>query len=491
MTILYLRLPSRPAASASAGASADIAEHDSFLAAGIEASDSLPQPDTLACRYAAVADSGAIEQQGEARLEELAGLVTRCSRVVLLVAASDVTLLNIVVPPMSAARLRAALPNLIEDQLIGDAAECAFVAGPAVNGRRTVAVVAHDWLAAWSQRLRSMGASQLTALPAQLCLPWASPAADGATGTPPDAVGEQAEARQVTAAAISIHVHAMELSLRLSSTDGLGLTIVAPVSATEPSVTATAADVLDALMALVPGRRVMALVPAQEQALFEFLLRERQAAQASGTPAKPDTALAPTVDFIADSWTPWIAGAATVRLDLLAGLGRASSSRFDWRPWRWPAVLAALLLLVNAGALNYEWWRLSREAATLRGALTQIYRAAYPNETVIVDPVAQMAQKIALGKRDAGQTGPDDFATLAAKFGEAWGSVAMEPAARANIAALDYRERALYVRLKAGASASSAQTGALRAALASRGLALTNAPSQTSSVVWHIHPQGK
>lgn len=486
----------------------------------------MPDLAVVPCQFAVVADNGAIEQQGDADAEKLAGLVPRVTRVVLLLAASDVTLLDIVVPPMSAARLRTALPNLIEDQLIGDVAECAFVAGPSVGGKRTVAVVGHAWLAAWAAHLRALGAGQLIALPAQLCLPWAGQGealagasagagviavAAGATGVASvaemtesagDLPGKAVSQASVTTAAIAIQGAAMELSLRLSATEGLGLTIMAQASDSPdmPSMTATAGDVLDALLALVPGRRVMALVPAQEQALFEFLLRERELASSSAAASTSAAGAAsaagavgilPQVDFIADSWTPWIAGATTIRLDLMAGLGRASTRQFNWRPWRWPVLLGLLLVLFNAGALNYEWWRLAREASTLRAAMTQIYRAAYPTETVIVDPVAQMAQKIALGKRDAGQAGPDDFATLAAKFGEAWSSLVMEPAMRNSIAALDYRERALYVRLKAGTSSSSAQTSALRAALAGRGLALSNAPSQTSATVWHIHPQGK
>jgi general secretion pathway protein L len=513
LTLLYLRLPSRAAASA----------HGRDTVSGFEPTDAMPDLAVVPCQFAVVADNGAIEQQGDADAEKLAGLVPRVTRVVLLLAASDVTLLDIVVPPMSAARLRTALPNLIEDQLIGDVAECAFVAGPSVGGKRTVAVVGHAWLAAWAAHLRALGAGQLSALPAQLCLPWAGQGealagagaggiagAAGATGmarvaevTEPagDLPGEAVPQASVTTAAIAIQGAAMELSLRLSATEGLGLTIMAQASDSPdmPSMTATAGDVLDALLALVPGRRVMALVPAQEQALFEFLLREREVTSSSaagagagaGAGAVNAAGILPQVDFIADSWTPWIAGATTIRLDLMAGLGRASTQQFNWRPWRWPVLLGLLLVLFNAGALNYEWWRLAREASTLRAAMTQIYRAAYPTETVIVDPVAQMAQKIALGKRDAGQAGPDDFATLAAKFGEAWSSLAMEPATRNSIAALDYRERALYVRLKAGTSSSSAQTSALRAALAGRGLALSNAPGQTSATVWHIHPQGK
>src|SRR5690606_9422188 len=93
-------------------------------------------------------------------------------QVVLLLAPSDVTLLQIKVPPMSATRLKAALPNLVEEHLMGDVDECVIVAGAPAGGMRTVAVVQQDWLEKLRTLLDNQGALQLQALPAQLCLPW-------------------------------------------------------------------------------------------------------------------------------------------------------------------------------------------------------------------------------------------------------------------------------------------------------------------------------
>src|SRR5213079_2728847 len=58
-------------------------------------------------RFALVADSGALVQQGEGALRAMGDVVKASRRVVLLVAAADVTLLQIRVPPLSAARLKA------------------------------------------------------------------------------------------------------------------------------------------------------------------------------------------------------------------------------------------------------------------------------------------------------------------------------------------------------------------------------------------------
>jgi general secretion pathway protein L len=79
-SILYLRIPSR--------ADTQVAEYR-----------------TLSFPFA-VANHGRLQREGFARLDTLASLVTHVHRVVLLPAASDVTVLRVSVPPLSASRLK-------------------------------------------------------------------------------------------------------------------------------------------------------------------------------------------------------------------------------------------------------------------------------------------------------------------------------------------------------------------------------------------------
>jgi general secretion pathway protein L len=118
------------------------------------------------------------------------------------------------------------------------------------------------------------------------------------------------------------------------------------------------------------------------------------------------------------------------------------------------------------------------EAEQLRASMTQIYRATFPKDTVIVDPLAQMKQKLGAGQRGA----PDDFTTLAAAFGEAWAGMGKTGGASA-IAALEYKERSLQVRFKPGATPPAEQ---MKNALANRSLTLTTGPSQAGATVWQI-----
>lgn len=414
LSTLYIRLPSKAAA------------------------DAAPHWIALNCPFALAAHGGAIEREGIAPLSELADTVAKAHRVVLLLAASDVSLLRVKVPPLSAARLKAALPNLVEDRLVSDPADCVVVAGAVFEGLRTVAVVNRTWLEILSKTVTAFGARGIAALPAQLCLPHR---ADG------------------VAAAVAEEGTDIELTLRLSEQDGIGLPIMPESAAT------AAADVLQALCAVVPERPVTMYVPQGAVPIF------REALDAI-------PALEQRITIGADSWPRWITGADKPSLDLMSGLGGSAGPQLNWRPWRWPLVLAAGVLALNAIGLNIDWWRMKREADGLRGAMLQTYKSAFPKETVIVDPVAQMKQKIAAAQSGSGQLAPDDFLALAAGFGEAWNTVAQARKVP-DIASLEYRERSLLVRLKTDSDAPLDQ---MKSALAERSLSVTRQPNG----VWQI-----
>jgi general secretion pathway protein L len=415
MTTLYIRMIPKTA----------VSDAESLLAAS--------------CPFALVADGGSIQREGMASLAELRNIVPGAQRVVLLLAASDVSLLRMQVPPMSPARLKTALPGLVEDRLIADPSECAMVAGAAASdGLRTVGVVQRDWLDTVVSAFISFGARKLAVIPLQLCLPYQN--------------GE-------ASAAIHEIAGEMELALRMAEQEGIGLSIFPDND--EPAAHA----VLQTLQAMVGQLPValyvpQSLVPAYKDAI------EREDGQAERFTVHPE------------SWAIWIAGANQAALDLMTGRQEASGPRFDWRKWRWPLALTGLLLLVNIFALNIEWWRMQSEADQLRASMTQIYRATFPKDTVIVDPLAQMKQKLGGGQRGAA----DDFSALAAAFGEAWAGVD-QGRSTAAIAALDYKDRGLSVRFKPGGTPPIEQ---MKTALAGRSLTLETGPAQSGSTVWQI-----
>jgi general secretion pathway protein L len=166
-----------------------------------------------------------------------------------------------------------------------------------------------------------------------------------------------------------------------------------------------------------------------------------------------------------------------------------TGSSYDWRPWRWPLALATAILVINISALNIEWWRMKSEANALRESMIQIYKSAYPKETVIIDPIAQMQQKIAAAKRNSGLPAPDDFTAITAALGEGWSSAVTASGRSTAIASLEYRERSLYVRLKPNrdeGTTAELPTQQIKNALARHDLILDLAPAQSGEVTWKI-----
>nr|WP_315400381.1 type II secretion system protein GspL [uncultured Duganella sp.] len=385
------------------------------------------------CPFALVGDGGHVAQQGTSPLGNLGELIAASRRVVLMLAASDATLLRVKAPPLSASRLKAALPALVEEQVLGDTADCVLAAGaPDADGVRTVAVVQRAWLEVLVKALLAQGAHSVSVLPMQLCLPFQ-----------PGSVS----------AALSLNDAGYELILRRSQYDGMGLALpAAPLAA------------LQALRAMAGDEPVTLYLSPDQMAQF--------------APLVADAANAPHgISLAEDHWQHWIAASRSAGLDLAPALGAAGASAREWRRWRWPLRIAALALLVNVVGLNVEWMRMKREAADLRLAMMQTFKAAYPKETVILDPIAQMRKKISLAKADDGQAAPDGFIALSASLAEALGVLPQ----REVIASLDYRERALQVKVKPN-TVDAAAMAQIRAALQARKLELSEATPGT----WQI-----
>jgi len=371
------------------------------------------------CRFALVTDGGAIDQHGEGPLRNLGDLVGTSRRIVLLLAAADVTLLSVQAPPLSGARLKAALPGLVEEHILGDPSDAVLVAAPEQpDGTRPIAVVERDWLEAIVRSLLAQGARAVTAVPAQLCLP-----------LQPGSV----------AAAIS----GVELTLRQSLFQGFGL-----------ALDATPAVVLQTARAFGGDAPLVLYVPRAQLGEYQALAQEA----------------GPGITLETDDWTHWIAGSKSTALDLVSGLGAAGAPTRDWRRWRWPITLVSLAIAVNLIGLNVDWLRLRREANTIRQSMTQTFRSVYPRETAILDPVLQMRQNVARARANTGDVAPDDYTYMTAAFGEAVRSTGRP----VGIASIEYRERALTVKVKPE-TVDPGLTGQLRTALANRKLTLEEA----------------
>ncbi|HIE1366234.1 TPA: type II secretion system protein GspL, partial [Burkholderia sola] len=145
--------------------------------------------------FTLVDKAGHVQRAGRAAL----ALLPRANATVLIVAARDVLLLAATVPPLKGPKLRQALPNIVEDQLIQDPLGCHIALDPAPlpDGRRVLAVVDRAWFRAICDAFTAAGHRHLSAVPATRCLPAPRGSAEAASTVPAD--GEATDAAALVA----------------------------------------------------------------------------------------------------------------------------------------------------------------------------------------------------------------------------------------------------------------------------------------------------
>jgi general secretion pathway protein L len=291
----------------------------------------------------------------------------------LVIPSALVLLTAAVLPRGSRHKLRQLLPYAIEDRLGGDPETVHVAAGHAAgDGRTALAALDRDWLARVLARLRERGLRPRSAWPETLLPPLP------AGGWVMVWTGHGGFLR--TAAQGGLHL------------DGDG---------TEMPPPALRLSVAQAQAAGNPPQRL------------EVRLEEGAAAPAweawrdvLGIPVAAGAPWAPLQQ-------PEIAAGA---INLLQGAFAASDlRRTGWPNLRLPLGLAALIVLLQAGATTAEWALLSREKRDLQATMERSFREAFPDARVVVDAPLQMQRNLAELRRAGGETSPSDFVPLLAR----------------------------------------------------------------------------
>ncbi|MCP5264957.1 MAG: hypothetical protein H6934_02540 [Burkholderiaceae bacterium] len=385
-------------------------------------------------------------------------------QVTLVFDARDVSLVPVRLPPMSGAKLRQALPNVVEDSLLQDPQSCALVLGPRRAGTeaRTVAVIDRAWLEFVSGAFERRGIRVGAAIPGQLAAPWragsisATLVHDGiAFRIGPDAgLGwsagpEPSERERALADALAV-VRAQALGAA-----GLGAVTVSegrPDEETEADAASLDQD---------PNAEVVEPVPDVDPSPIGARAEAASARRivAFGDDAgwrQPLERAAATLSMSASLVPLQVPDASTVAgYDLLAGRSDAGWRRrfadVDWRAWRVPAALAAGSLVVFLVGLNLHWGRLVQERNAIRAEMTQRFRESFPQAKVVVDPLLQMERQLAQMRARAGRSGPGDFVPMVARFSRAMGAKAPDA-----LNGIEFRDGRLRVRFAEKLVASAA-----------------------------------
>ena len=331
-------------------------------------------------------------------LEEAGGASTG-RRVAVLVPASDVLNLEVELPVRSGARAAQLVPFALEEQLATDVETQHFaIAAAAVAGRTAVAVVSRSTMDDWLARLAAAGIE-----PELLC----------------------------TDAALMPHLVGTAVALlegdTLSFSDGeddARLTLSAPSGGFASALGIAFGEEL-------PGTELLLHASPPDW--------QRRSAEVEA--ARPSLA-GLKVQLLGSGALPWLAAQLpTARpINLLQGAYvRRKSMGAGWARWRVAAALAAALLLLHAGSQFYLLWHLGRSERELDRAIAALAGPLVPAGT---ESVRRMLEPRLLEARaQGGRSGL--LAALQAL------SQAMSGVPGARIHALDFRDGALQLRIRA------------------------------------------
>ncbi|ASV97659.1 type II secretion system protein GspL [Paraburkholderia aromaticivorans] len=408
--------------------------------------------------------SGRTQRAGRSAL----ALLPRAATTVLMVAARDLLMMPATLPPLRGPRLRQALPNIVEDQLIQDPQTCHIAVDPkpVAGGRQLLAIIDRGWFRFICESFANAGHRSLRAVPVTRCLPQAA-------ALDVDAPAEVAEM-----------VNAGEPAMAGSASAATSLPGVAPVVA--PGVASVVPMVAAVLGAVVQTAPAMLLEGAVESVAGNGVPRVELAiargVQGEGL-AVPASAVNATLGALAGaapvslymltevpgnepSLAPnsparlaaHIHGASPMPFEQLAR--RALECRFDLcqfefasQPWRLdratlrrlrlPALLAVGALVIAIVGANVQWLMLARQRDAINTQMTELLLNTFPKTTVVLDAPDQMARQLQQLRVAAGELSPDDFLPLADGLARSLAPVPVN-----GIAALDYHDRRLDVTFK-------------------------------------------
>jgi general secretion pathway protein L len=392
-------------------------------------------------------------------------LLPRASSTVLMVAARDLLMMPAKLPPLRGPRLRQALPNIVEDQLIQDPQTCHIAVDPQplAGGRQLLAIVDRGWFRFFCEAFAAAGHRSVRAVPVTRCLPQAV-----ALDTPAE-VAEMVNAGEPGAAGTGSVATALP---------GLAPAL-APDAVAVPMVAAVLGAVIQTAPALLLEGAIDSIVPSGpprvELAIARGVQGEGLAVPASAVNATLSAlaGIAPVSLYMLTEVPGNVAalsatspaklaahvhGASPLPFEQLAR--RALACRFDLcqfefasQPWRLdratlrrlrlPVMLGIAALVIAIVGANVQWLMLSRQRDAIGTQMTELLLNTFPKTTVVLDAPDQMSRQLQQLRVAAGELSPDDFLSLADGLARSLAPVPVN-----GIAGLDYHDRRLDVTFK-------------------------------------------
>lgn len=372
------------------------------------------------------------DARGDDAGETPVALLPKAAQAELVFDTGDVFVAAIDAPKLSEAKLRQALPNLLEERLLADPADCQFAFElPRGGGSTTIAAApklpvsvvdrgllthALDVLAQAGYKVRA-AYSEIYTVPAP------------------------------AAGVLSVRADRGRGIARSAKHDGFAFDLGDPGAAPEPP-----AALLLAIRQL--GIKRIAAYGREAERIFKL--------------AGP---LGVTVDLAQRDVD---AGAIDGAVNLLQGtfaqrsaLSSFALARLRGGSLRPVLIWGAIGIATFIAGMNLYWLKLESETRALRSGMETSFRSAFPEATAVVDPLLQTKRQLGTLRSRAGIPSPEDFTVLNTQAAQL---LSMAPVG--SVAGVEYRDGGLRVKFKPGNALDAGVQNALRAQAIQQGLNL-------------------
>ncbi|HUL64113.1 MAG TPA: type II secretion system protein GspL [Burkholderiaceae bacterium] len=379
-------------------------------------------------QYVAFNAGAATSQAGETPI----ALLPRASTVDVLFDSSDVFVTAIEAPKLSEAKLRQALPNLLEDRLLSESSDLHFAFEPPARASGTTTLAAQPKIAV-SVIDRVLLTRTLDVF--------------SETGIRVNrAYSEIYSVPAPAAGVLALRVDRGRGIVRSGRHEGFAFDLD---GAGLPAPVALAVRQLGVKRLWVFGRDAAKVEAAGREAGVQIDVTQRDL----------DLSAADTGVNLLQG--PFAQGG------LFGGLSIGGLSKLSMATLRAPLIWAAVAIATFIVGMNAYFFKLETEARDLRAQMETAFRSTFPEATAVVDPVLQTQRQLGGLRARAGIASADDFSVLNAQLAQL-----LSTAPLGSVAGLEFREGSLKVKFKPGTADNAGLQNALRAQAIQQGLNL-------------------
>lgn len=359
-------------------------------------------------------------------------LLPKASFVDLVFDASDVFITAIETPKLSEGKLRLALPNMLEERLLADPADChfAFSIARGGSGNTTIATQPKTPVAVIDRGLLTRALDALTESGYRVRAAYSE-----IYTVPPPAAGV--------------------LSVRVDRGRGVAR------SATHDGFTFEVADDVPPTLALA----------VRQLGIKRIKAYGREAARMSPLAGALNVQVdinADEVDLASTEGAVNLLQGAFAQGGVMGSLvGSALLPALTGRALRVPLAWTAAAIVVAVVGMNVYYLKLDGESRAIRDQMEASFRSNFPQATAVVDPIEQTKRQLADLRTRSGIPSANDFSVLNART-----AMLLSIAPVGSVSGMEYRDNALKVKFKPGTGDNPALQNTLRSAAIQQGLAI-------------------